>query len=469
MARRFLGTDRHTPMLFPPDLHDWIAEDSMVHFFVEVIERLNIGTFSINSRGTGSMQYSPYMMLILLIYSYATGRFSSREIEKSTYYDINVRYICCGDLHPDHDTICTFRRNNKIAIKDAFKEVLLYACELNILKRMGGISVDGTKILANASKHSAVSYKRAGEKIAQLELEIKELMQKAENADSTPLADDFSLPQEIKSRENRKAKYEKAREQIEALYAEGKAEKQREEESLDKEPPKRCSTLKEKSEENGDSSTESISPLDKKQYNFTDPESRIMKAGNGNHFVQAMNAQAAVTTDGTMLIIGQYVTNHANDKKELNACIESVDKTIRKVTTVCADSGYYSEKEIGKAETLSEEEKLAQKQESDLKVYCPIKRQKHYKSVADLEKQEEPQKPPENCSLKERMNHRLRTKEGQAIYKLRKETVEPVFGIIKNILKFRGFLLRGLEKVSIEWDLVSNAYNLKRLFTLCNR
>ena len=184
MAAKFVILDRDTPMMLPPDLRDWISEDSMVHFIVDAVEALEIKGFGINERGSGSAQYPPQMMLSLLIYCYATKRFSSREIERATYTDIAVRYICGGDLHPDHDTICAFRLKNREAFKEVFTKVLLLGVELGHLKKIGGISIDGTKIKANASKHAAVSYKRAGEMIAQLEQEIEELVRKAEDADS---------------------------------------------------------------------------------------------------------------------------------------------------------------------------------------------------------------------------------------------------------------------------------------------
>lgn len=228
MAAKFVILDRDTPMMLPPDLRDWISEDSMVHFIVDAVEALEIKGFGINERGSGSAQYPPQMMLSLLIYCYATKRFSSREIERATYTDIAVRYICGGDLHPDHDTICAFRLKNREAFKEVFTKVLLLGVELGHLKKIGGISIDGTKIKANASKHAAVSYKRAGEMIAQLEQEIEELVRKAEDADSAPLDDGLVLPDEIKRREDRKAALERACRTMEERYEETRREKERE-------------------------------------------------------------------------------------------------------------------------------------------------------------------------------------------------------------------------------------------------
>ena len=226
MSATFVTVDRETPMLFPPDLREWLPADNIVHFLIDAVEILDLHDFSINHRGSGSPQYPPTMMLTLLIYCYATGRFSSRAIEQATYSDVAVRYICGGDKHPDHDTICSFRLNNRAAFKEAFVKVLLLAGELGHLKKIGGVSVDGTKIKANASKHSAVSYKRAGEMIVQLEMEIEELTRKAEELDSAPLDDGLTLPDEIQRREERKASLKETRRVIEERYEEVKAHKQ---------------------------------------------------------------------------------------------------------------------------------------------------------------------------------------------------------------------------------------------------
>ena len=199
MAVRLVNIDRNTPLLLPPDLRDWVPDDHIVHFVLEAVEVLDLQGFRVNERGTGDEQYPPAMLLGLLVYCYATGRFSSREIEQATYSDVAVRYVC-GNTHPDHDTICTFRRVNGALFKECFVKVLGLASELGHLRRVGGISVDGTKIQANASKHAAVSYERAGAMIGQLELEVEELMHKPEDADSTPLDDGFSIPAEIARR-----------------------------------------------------------------------------------------------------------------------------------------------------------------------------------------------------------------------------------------------------------------------------
>ena len=452
MGAKFVNIDRDTPMIFPPDLRDWLPENSMVHFIVEAVEMLDLKDFSINHRGSGSEQYPPSMMQALLIYCYATGRFSSRLIEQATYYDVAVRYICGGDKHPDHDTICSFRLKNRKAFKEAFVKVLMMAAELGHLKKIGGVSIDGTKINANASKHSAVSYKRAGEMIKQLELEIEELTNMAEKADSTPLDDGLTIPDEIKRREDRKLKLNEARKVIEERYKEIKQQKQAE---YNEKQKKRDELRKNGKKPRGrEPKPPSDNPPDKAQFNFTDEESRIMKAGNGNHYEQAYNAQAAVDTEGSMLILGKHVTDHVNDKLELKPAVNSVNPEVRGISYTDTDSGYFSESAIEEVE------------KNGIVVYSAVERQSHHRTVDDLKKKEDPPELLEEVSVKERMIHRLKTKEGKEKYKKRKETVEPVFGIIKSVLGFRQFLLRGLEKVNPEWDLVTLAYNFKRLYKL---
>jgi transposase len=461
MSARYVTIDRETPMLFPVDMRDWLPENHLVHFIIEVVEQIDKSAFKVNQRGSGDEQYPPEMMLGLLIYSYATGTFSSRRIEGATYSDIAVLYICAGRAHPDHSVICDFRIRNKEAIREAFTKVLMIARETRKLKKVGGISVDGTKIRANASKHSAVSYKRAGEMIAELEKEVEELMKKAEEADSTPLEEGLTIPAEIARREERKAALEEAREAMERRYQEAA-----EEEGKGKGGGKPAGTGggEGKSAEKMDKAKENRgeTPPDKYQYNFTDPESRIMKEGNGKHFEQDYNAQAAVDTEGSMLVVGGYVTNHGNDKKELSPTVASVDPQIREVKNVAADTGYYSEEAVNEVEQVNEETG----KQAGPEVYCAVEKGTHHKSVKDLEKKKKPGRPAKNETAKQKMGRRLKTKKGKKIYKKRKETVEPVFGIIKSVMGFRQFMLRGLEKVNLELDLVMKSYNFKKLHKL---
>lgn len=457
MAARFVPIDRDTPLLLPPNLRDWVPDDHLVHFILDAVAVLDLRRVKVNERGTGSEQYPPTMLLALLIYSYATGNFSSRRIEQSTYDSVPVRLLT-ADTHPDHDTICTFRRENKALLTESFVKVLQLAQQLKVLQ-VGQITVavDGTKVLANASKHSAVSYERAGQMIEQLELEVKQLVAKAEQADSAPLQDGLTIPEEIARRQERKAALAKARAEIEARAQSRYAAQLAEHEKKQAERAAR----KERADKVGGPPPKAPSsqPGAKEQYNFTDPESRIMKAGSGNHFEQNYNAQAAVEVE-SCLIVGERVSQSPNDKQELVPTMKRLAPEVGAIEAVLIDSGFYSQSAVRAVEENEEG------QPTGTTVYAAMGRKSHHRSVADLEKKPEPEPPPAGADVDEVMRHRLATTEGKQKYKLRQQTVEPVFGIIKSVLGFRSFLLRGLEKVSLEWTLVSLAYNLKRLHHL---
>ena len=302
MSTRLVNVDRLTPMLLPPDLRDWVPAGHIVHLILDAVSRLPKEEFHFNWRGTGSEQYPPEVMLSLLIYCYCTGRFSSRDIEEATYSDVVVRYIC-GNTHPDHDTICAFRVQNKGLFEQAFVGVLGLARATGCVKKVGTVAVDGTKVKAHASKHAAVSYKRAGEQIEFLRAEVAKLVAKADGADRKPLEDGLSLPAEMQRREDRIKRLEQARQIIRERYEKERQEKQGEYEAKKaKRETQRCAGKKPRGREPKPPPSE---PPGHKQYNFTDPESQIMKDGDG--FVQAHNAQAAVETE-TMFIVGQRVS-----------------------------------------------------------------------------------------------------------------------------------------------------------------
>ena len=453
MSENFVVVDRDTPMLLPPSLQDWLPEGHLAHFVVETVNVLPLRGFRVNTRGTGSAQFPPSMMLSLLIYNYAVGRMSSRQIEKATYEDVASRYICGGDAHPDHDTICAFRRQNADLFQESFVKVLEYAREMGVLAKRGGVSVDGTKIGANASKHAAVSHGRAVEMIAELEGEVQALMAMAEKADREARSDTLKIPEEIARREKRLAKLKQAQGVIEERHAARLVEKQREYETKMAEREAR----RKRGERIGGKEPKppSATPEAKEQYNFTDSESRIMKAGNGEHFEQSYNAQAAVDTEGSMLVLGAYVTDAANDKQQLEPAVKSVVAEVREVTQVLADSGYFSEAAVGKVES-----------NGGPTVYAAVEKTGHHRTIADLLATPGPETPVSGSVDKEAMRRRLRTATGKAAYKKRKETVEPVFGIIKSVMGFRRFLLRGRWKVALEWSLVTLAYNFRRVARL---
>jgi len=437
MSERLVNIDRETPMLFPVDMRDWLPKNHLVYFLIDAIQQVDLSGFKINRRGTGDEQYPPEMMLALLIYSYITGRFGSRTIEAATHTDVAIRYICGGHAHPDHSVICAFRVDNKKVFEETFTKILVLARQMGELKKVGGVSVDGSKFKANASKHKAVSYKRAGEIIEELNKEVKQLMLLAEEADAKPLETGLSIPEEIKLREERKKALERARIEMEKMYKEASKQRFAEE------------------------GTTQQKKLETYQHNFTDEDSRIMKAGSGKHFEQSYNAQAAVDTEGSMLIMGGYVTQNANDKKELELIVTSVDEEVREIDTVSADTGFYSEGAVAAVEKKNKEGKR-----EGPEVYCAVEKGHHGKTVKDLIDKGPRGRPPANMSNKEKMARKLKTKEGKNTYKKRKETVEPVFGIIKSVMGFRQFMLRGIEKVNTEWSLVRVAYNFKKLHRL---
>jgi transposase len=454
MPARFVNIDHDTPLLLPPDLRDWVQPDHLVYFLMDAVAQLDVSAACVNHTGSGDEQFPPAMMLGLLIYSYATGTFSSRRIEKNTYDCVPVRLLC-ADRHPDHDTICTFRRRNRALLESSFHQVLETAARLQVL-RVGEVTLalDGTKIMASASKHSAVSHGHAMAQMQLLEKEIAQLLEKAEQADSTPLEDGLSVPQEVARRKDR---IEKLRAATAAIEARAK-ERHREEMAafLEKKKRREEQEAAGKKPRGRESQPPREGPQSKEQHNFTDPESRIMKTADG--FQQSYNAQAAVEVE-SRLIVSETVTDAPNDKQQLIPTLAATSPVIESVAEVLVDSGFYSEASVSAIEAPREGQ-------PGPTVLAAQGRQRHGRSVEALEKRGDPPAPEPGAGVGAVMAHRLSTKAGRARYGLRKQTIEPVFGIIKTAMGFRRFSLRGLEKVRTEWTLVTLAYNLKRLFHL---
>ena len=450
MPARFVNVDRDTPLLLPPDLRQWVPPDHLAHYILDAVDSLALHRVQVNERGTGDEQFPPRMMLSLLIYCYATGTISSRQIERATYTDVAVRFLT-GDTHPDHDTICTFRRQNSELLAESFVRVLELARELKLL-RVGQITlaVDGTKVLANASKHAAVSYQRAGQLIEQLQLEVATLLRKAEEADSTPLQDGLSIPAEIARRQHRLAQLAQARTVIEARARQRAAEQRPGYEA--KQAARESKRQRGQRPGGHEPRPPTETPGPKDQFNFTDPDSRIMKAGNGAHFEQAYNAQAGLDTT-SRLIVAARVTDAPNDKQQLVPTVATVPTaSVGAVAAVLVDNGFYSAEAVQAIE-----------REGGPTVYSAVEKTSHHRSVADLEQRADPPPPSSAADPTAQMRYRLQTKTGRALYKLRQQTIEPVFGIIKEAMGFRRFSLRGLAKVELEWTLVCLAYNLRRL------
>ena len=458
MPARFINIDHDTPLLLPPDLRDWLPKDHLVHFIMDAVAQVDLSSAKINQHGTGSAQYPPAMMMSLLFFCYATGTFSSRKIERLTHDSVAVRYLC-ADTHPDHDSICAFRRDNKELVQSLFHQVLELAARAKVLQ-VGDITVsfDGTKLYANASKHSAMSHGHVVEQLKLLEDQIAELLAKAESADSIPLQDGLSIPAEIQRREDRIAKLKEAKAVIEARAKERIAkEKAEHEASLAARAAKEAATGKKPGGRAPQAPSEE--PASSDQMNFTDPESRIMPMSGSKDFEQCYNAQAGVEVQ-SRLIIAAEVVQAPNDKEQLVPCMAAVSPVISSIANALVDNGYYSEAAVRQVE------QDASGRPTCTTVYAATKRTRHVRSVSDMEKRADPPPPPAGAGAKEHMAWRTSSAAGRALYKLRQQTVEPVFGIIKSALGFRQFSMRGQEKASLEWKLVSTAYNLKRLFNL---
>ena len=444
---KFVDCARDQAFLLPPDLRDWIPEDDLAHFVIEAVERVEMSAFKVNHRGTGSAQYHPRMMLALLIYCYANGIFSSRRIERATHRDIGVRFVAANS-HPDHDTIAAFRRENFQAVGESFLQVLLLAKELKLVK-VGLVSVDGSKFEANASKHRSVTYERAGELVDQLKLEIAELMARAEAADDDGADDPQALPKEIARREALREKLDAARGRLEAR-AKARAEAERVDyEAKVAARDKRKGRAKGKPPKPPDET-----PRADEQSNLSDPDSRLMRKSKRHEYRQAYNAQAVVDAGGSQLIVGARITNCASDRNELVADIAAIPAELGRPETVLADNGYANGDEV------------AALAESDIDALVSTaaegRRRRHDFRPT---KAETPVKEPKAEWLRD-MAAKLESEEGRALYRLRQQTVEPVFGIIKAVLGFTGFSLRGIDKVAGEWDLVALSYNCKRLHKL---
>jgi len=444
--KKFIGADREQRMLMPYDLGDWLPEDHLSRFIVDIVDRLNFRHIYNRYKGVGSTPYDPKMLLALLFYGYATGVFSSRKIEAATYDSVAFRFVA-GNHHPDHDTISGFRKRFLPEVKVWFKEILLIGKELGIVK-LGNIYIDGTKVQANASRHKAMSYEYIQKLEKQLEEEIDKLLDLATAKDESEKDLDLDIPTEIKLRKDRLDKIQEAKQVVEQRASERYKKEKMEYDA-------KMTQRKDKEEKTGkkprgkEPKAPSDQPNDKDQYNFTDPESRIMKTSKG--FDQCYNGQAAVNDD--MIILGAYSNSHVNDKQEFIPAIDAVpEELLEKISTAIADAGYFSETNVTDCG------------QKNIIPIISISREKHNSFLNDTLTKE-----PDNAQCvtpAEKMNQKLKSAEGKGIYKKRKQTVEPVFGIIKEILGFRRFSLRGEAETDAEWSLVCSAYNLKRFFKL---
>jgi len=444
----FRQIDRQTGFLLPPSVDEWLPQRHLARFVVEVIDGLDLSELEKSYRGSGSASYHPAMLLGLLVYGYATRVFSSRALERATYDSVAFRFIA-GNDHPDHDTIAAFRKRFIGHIQPLFLEVLKVARAMGMLK-LGTVALDGTKVHANASRHSALSYGHASKIEKQLKKEVQQLLQLADRADASEVPDGMSIPEELERREARLAAIAEAKAKIRARVQEREQTEYQEKiaarEAQERETGKKPRGRPPEPPSGGVGA--------KEQINLTDEESRIMPVPGGG-FDQSYNAQAVVAAE-SLLVVAPAVTQAANDKQQLIPMVhklKGLPKELGRAKRLLADSGYLSEKNVEACAAAGIEPLIA------------LKRERHNQSWRKRFAAA-PKPPPASATAMQKMRYRLKTAAGRKLYALRKQTPEPVFGIIKSRMGFRQFLLRGLQNVRGEWSLVTMSWNLKRMFAL---
>lgn len=447
--REFISPSRSQLSLLPPCIEDWLPEKHLARFVAEVVDGLDLSAIEREYGACGKSAYAPRLLVALLVYGYSTGVFSSRRIEQATYDSVAFRFLA-ADTHPDHDTIAAFRKRFLPQLQQVFHQILLLAKEMGFVK-MGTVSIDGTKVHANASKHKAMSWKYACRLEEQLRKEVRQLFDKAASADSNEQRDDgLDIPAEIALREKRLARIAEAKQAIQHRAVERAQQQQQDyQAALQRREKKRQEGKK---PEGVEPRPPSEQPQDKDQYNFTDSESRIMKSQGS--YEQAYNAQAAVDTE-SMLIVATDCTNHANDKNELLPVLNKIDPALGKPQRVLADNGYYSDDAVQQC--------AADKVEP----FVSVGKEAHNRPLEErIAATAANSDIPAHGTAKEQMAAKLNSAKGRAIYALRKQTVEPVFGIIKSVMRFRQFLMRGVRSAAGEWSLVCSAFNLRRMYSL---
>jgi transposase len=441
----FVPFNRDQAFLLPPDLKAWLPEDDLAHFVVAAVDRVPTGAFGAAERSGGKPQYHPRLMLALLIYGYANGIFSSRRIERATYRDIAVRFVA-ANLHPDHDTIASFRCSNKAAIEAAFLQVLLLARESGLL-RLGTVSIDGTKIDANASKIRSVRYDRAQQLREKLAADIAALTVQAEAADAAD-HDPQALPAELARHEALKTKLDAA---CARLEAEARAEAEVARPAYE---AKKAAYDARKGRRGRPPKPPDEAPPPERQSNLTDPDSALMRRSDAHEYRQAYNAQAVVCAEGTQLILATSLVATPADAPSFAATILGMEASIGLPKTVLADTGFASGPAVADLQARSIEPLVA------------IGRTQPYRPY-DFRPPPTP-KPSRRITEPWRlaMKAKLEGEEARALYRKRKQTVEPVFGVIKSAMGFLRFHLRGLANVASEWTLIALAYNCRRLARL---
>jgi len=446
MARKFKTVDYEAALEMTLSVGASIPPGHLARFVVEIVQQLDLSAIYQQYGDRGGEAYDPPILLGLLFYGYATGVFSSRELEKMTYQSMPF-YDIAGGLHPDHDTINTFRQTFLEEIKALFVQILLIA-QVDGVLRMGNISIDGTKVHADASKSKAISYKHLLETESKLQQEVAALFALSEQ---TELAPGLDVAAEMRLRRDRLSNLSEAKTVLEARAA---ARYEAEKAEYDLKLAARAEKIKRTGRKPGGRAPHPPTPgaRDKDQYNFTDPSSRIMKNSYNGGFEQSYNAQVGVEQQ-SRLIVTNILSNHPNDKQQAIPTLDAVPPALGKPAAAALDNGYFSETNITAFETRGVEPYIATARETHHLSWQPF-----------FQQQADP--PSAEASPKEKMAYKLQTEIGQSIIRLRKSTVEPVIGIIKEVLRFRQFSWRGITKAAGEWNLVCIGYNLKRLHTL---
>lgn len=449
MPAKFVNIDRLSPMLLPCDLTEWVKGNDLVHFIIEVVETCDLSRAHVNHSGRGSSQYPPGMMLTLLIYSYATGVFSSRKIERATYDSVSVRYICANH-HPDHDTIAVFRRRNLSLLEDVFLHVLNMASEMKLLN-LGTISVDGTKIKGNASDEANRTIAQIEDELEQLKKVLEERLEQAELADSQEDQQGEFLPESMRNATERKEKLQKAKQALEQKMIKLEQRKRKSQDRYKPKPEDRIRKQGAGKKPHAKISKMRMSEMRKrKQINTTDPESGAMPTRKKG-FVQGFNAQAAVSVGAVNLIVSGYVCNEPNDHLELTRMTELLQKESREPENYfVADKGYYSSLEIDALE-----------QSRNYKLIIPPTHSPARSSSSRRYGKNHPR--AKMARLKRKMLKRFKTHQGKQIYQARNFTSEGCFATVKNAMGFTQFSLRGLKGANIEWELVKIAHNCRKL------
>jgi transposase len=449
MKRTFKTADYDATLDVTVRLGDCLPPDHLARFVVDTIAHLDLSAMYARYGSRGGQPYAPEILLALLFYGYATGVFSSRKIERATYETIPFRFIA-SNLHPDHDTLATFRKTFLPELKDLFVQVLLLAQVAGVLK-LGNISLDGTKIHADASKSKAVSYKHLLALQAHLQAEVEQLFALSERVEQGEVPDGLVVSDEIAIRQARLARLAEAKAVLEARASERTASEQAE---YDAKMHQRAEQARQtgRTPRGRAPKPPTPGPRDKDQYNFTDPESRIMKHSSTEGFEQDYNAQIALD-QASLLIVGVSLSNHPTDQHQVEPTLDAMAADLGTPKAAALDAGYFSEANIALLESRG------------IDPYIAPGRDPHHprwqQRFAAL-----PTAPPDEASPTVKMAYKLKTVLGKAIYGLRKCTVEPVIGIIKEVLGFRQFSLRGELAAAGEWCLVCLAFNLKRLHIL---